>query len=107
MSVMSTIASGNGWCLQENMIEETMYLRVEASHGDYMVNCVYCDLMIPQAAIDAIRAARPRQIPHLRLHRQQINSERSRKGWQTRKREREAQIGADVAAMMAAAKGAA
>ena len=97
MSMMSTIESGNGWELQENMVMDEVWLVITNSDkAAYVASSKVCKVKIPSAAIDALRAMQPRFLPHLRQQRAAVFSERARKGWATRRGENKAQRDADI-----------
>jgi hypothetical protein len=94
--MMATIESGPEWCLEENMVMDEIWLKVRTGTAQFVAYNGGCDVLLPPDLIDAIRAMSPRHIPHLRQQRAAIFSERSRKGWQTRRNERKAQQDADI-----------
>ncbi len=76
--MMSPVVECEGFRIEENVVTEELWL----STGDCMVR-------LPGSVITAIRGLSPRQVPHLRKARKEVFSERSRKGWVTRRSERE------------------
>ena len=64
MSTKSTIASGNFWSLYEEMADDTVWLRT--SNHDFVATPGGVRVLLPPAAIDAIRAVTPYAFPHLR-----------------------------------------
>ena len=53
---------------------------------------------LPGSVIEAIRGLSAKQVPHLRRARREVFSERSRKGWVTRRSEREDRLVLEEAA---------
>ena len=78
MSIMSPVVESEAFRIEENVVTEELWLVT----GDCMVR-------LPASVITAIRGLRPKQVPHLRKARKEVFSERSRKGWATRRSERE------------------
>ena len=64
MSTKATIASGNFWSLYEEMTDNTVWLRT--SNHDFVATPGGVRVLLPPAAIDAIRAAPAPAFPHLR-----------------------------------------
>lgn len=63
MSTRSSIVEGHGWALYEDMVEDTVWLRVDDEFSAHP-GCVR--VLLAPAVIDAIRAAPARAFPHLR-----------------------------------------
>ena len=97
--------NGDGWAISEDVTDSTLHITVYGHDASYAALHNQCRLMIPPAALDALRAMQPRFLPHLRQQRAAIFSERSRKGWQTRRAECKAQQDADIKTMMQHGKG--
>ena len=66
MSTKATIAGGGGdcWSLYEEMTDNTTWLRT--SNHDFVAAPGGVRVLLPPAAIDAIRAVTPDAFPHLR-----------------------------------------
>jgi hypothetical protein len=64
VSTKATIASGNFWCLYEEMADDTVWLRT--SNHDFVATPNGVRVLLPPAAIDAIRAVTAEAFPHLR-----------------------------------------
>jgi hypothetical protein len=75
---MSPVVECEAFRIEENVVTEELWLNT----GDVMVR-------LPWAVIKAIRELSARQVPHLRRARKEVFSERSRKGWVTRRSDRE------------------
>jgi hypothetical protein len=75
---MSPVVECEAFRIEENVVTEELWL----STGDCMVR-------LPGSVISAIRGLSSKQVPHLRKARKEVFSERSRKGWVTRRSERE------------------
>jgi len=93
---MSTIESGDGWELQDDIMDDIILLTVNGSNADYLAGQQWCRVRLPPASIDALRAMQPRFLPHLREQRAAVFSERARKGWRTRRGENKSQKDADI-----------
>jgi len=76
--MMSPVVECDGFIIEENMVTEELWLNT----GDVMVR-------LPASVITAIRGLSANQVPHLRRARKEVFSERSRKGWVTRRSDRE------------------
>ena len=76
--MMSPVVECEAFRIEENVVTEELWLNT----GDCMVR-------LPGSVIEAIRGLSAKQVPHLRKARKEVFSERSRKGWVTRRSERE------------------
>lgn len=94
--MMNTLESGDGWSIEEDMLRDVVRLVVYGEKALFRATELGCTVLLPAAAIDALRAMQPRFLPHLREQRAAIFSERSKKGWQTRRNENKAQKDADI-----------
>jgi hypothetical protein len=86
---MATVAMTESWVLEEDMVAEELRLTVRGDNADYEARNGECVVCLPPSVIAAIRGLSARQVPHLRKARKEVFSERSRKGWVTRRSERE------------------
>ena len=89
MSIMATVAMTESWVIEENMVTEELVLRVRGENADYEARNGECAVHLPASVITAIRGLSAKQVPHLRKARKEVFSERSRRGWLTRRSERE------------------
>jgi len=76
--MMSPVVESEAFRIEENVVTEELWLVT----GDCMVR-------LPGSVITAIRGLSAKQVPHLRKARKEVFSERSRRGWLTRRSERE------------------
>jgi hypothetical protein len=89
VSIMSTVAMTESWVIEEDMVAEELRLTVRGENADYEARNGECVVCLPPSVIEAIRGLSAKQVPHLRRARKEVFSERSRKGWVTRRGERE------------------
>jgi hypothetical protein len=89
VSIMATVAMTESWVIEENVITEELVLRVRGENAGYEARNGECAVHLSASVISAIRGLSAKQVPHLRKARKEVFSERSRKGWVTRRSERE------------------
>jgi hypothetical protein len=85
--MMSPVVECEAFRIEENVVTEELWLVT----GDCMVR-------LPGSVITAIRGLSAKQVPHLRKARKEVFSERSRKGWVTRRSDREDRLVLEEAA---------
>jgi hypothetical protein len=86
---MATVAMTESWVIEEDMVAEELRLTVRGENADYEARNGECVVCLPPSVIAAIRGLSAKQVPYLRKARKEVFSERSRKGWVTRRSERE------------------
>ena len=89
MSIMATVAMSEGWVIEEELVTEELHLTLRGENADYAARNGECVVCLPPSVIEAIRGLKPKQVPHLRKARKEVFSERARKGWVTRRSERD------------------
>ena len=81
------VVLGKDWAIVEDVVDDSLWLDIDLPDAVFTANQDGVEIRLPAVVLDAIRGLKPKQVPHLRRARKEVFSERSKKGWVTRRSE--------------------